>query len=639
MKKILLLSLCLCLFCLTNFAQTLFTIGNEKISASEFLKAYNKNNITVRNAASDLKNYLDLYIGSRLKIKEARSLGYDTLPQLVADLQSLRTQILPTYLNDKESTQKLVDEAFLRSHKDILLAHIFIPFANDTVAATTKATEAYKKLMGGNSFATIAKEYSTDPSVKTNGGTIGYITVFTLPYELETLAYTTPVGKLSRLYPSGGGYHIFKNEGERKAVGKFKASQILLAFPPGAGEDVMKASKQLADSLYLLLDKGADFGTLATRFSNDVISAASMGQMQEISVGEYDATFENALIKFPIGKVSKPFQTTHGWHIVKKIGQVPVNFNKQNKEAIQKLSDKVEASDRMHTTKDELTKKILKNAGYKKGAFAQNELQSFTDSALDQKKGQSFEITGDTKLLSIGKNTFTANDWISFARANHFKNDGQGLKSFTQLWDDYLTYAAQEYYQANLEHYNPEFKAQLEEFRDGNLFFEIMQRKVWSRQTDTAALEKYYRQHKDQYAWAKSADAIIFYVNDSITAKALKSEIEKNPQNWKSLVAAFEGKVMTDSNRFELNQIPIGSNTILNAGKFTSLQVNSTDNTASFAYILKMHPAGGLKSFTEAKSLVINDYQALLEKEWLAELKSKYPVSINQKALTSLTRK
>ena len=35
------------------------------------------------------------------------------------------------------------------------------------------------------------------------------------------------------------------------------------------------------------------------------------------------------------------------------------------------------------------------------------------------------------------------------------------------------------------------------------------------------------------------------------------------------------------------------------------------------------------RSFEEAKGLVINDYQNILEEKWIADLKKKYPVKIN----------
>ncbi len=37
--------------------------------------------------------------------------------------------------------------------------------------------------------------------------------------------------------------------------------------------------------------------------------------------------------------------------------------------------------------------------------------------------------------------------------------------------------------------------------------------------------------------------------------------------------------------------------------------------------------------------MVINDYQAQLEKEWLEQLRKKYPVSIDQKVLAEVVKK
>src|SRR6187401_3219405 len=106
-------------------AQTLFHYGDDSVSAKEFLKAYQKNNTGTKSEKA-FREYLDLYIASRLKIREAKAERYDTLPQIAADLENLRHQITPAYINDKNAVGKLVDEAFVRSQKDIRLSHIFI---------------------------------------------------------------------------------------------------------------------------------------------------------------------------------------------------------------------------------------------------------------------------------------------------------------------------------------------------------------------------------------------------------------------------------------------------------------------------------------------------------------------------------
>ena len=156
-----------------------------------------------------------------LKIREAKSRGLDTLSQMVSDLENLRQQILPAYLNDKEGLAKLVDEAFVRSQKDIHISHIFIGntpgISADELRSTANA--ALAELNSGKDFATVARQYSNDPSAAINGGNIGWITVFSLPYELENLAYSIPVGKTGMIQ-SKAGYHIFKKPGRKKRPGK-----------------------------------------------------------------------------------------------------------------------------------------------------------------------------------------------------------------------------------------------------------------------------------------------------------------------------------------------------------------------------------------------------------------------------------
>lgn len=119
-------------------AQTLFHYGDDSVSVKEFLRAYNKNK-TNESSEKAFREYLDLYIASRLKIREAKERGYDTLPQMVSDLDNLRQQILPGYANDKEAVNRLVEEAYDRSQKDIHLAHIFIGFQKDGVVDTLAA--------------------------------------------------------------------------------------------------------------------------------------------------------------------------------------------------------------------------------------------------------------------------------------------------------------------------------------------------------------------------------------------------------------------------------------------------------------------------------------------------------------------
>ena len=68
-------------------------------------------------------------------------------------------------------------------------------------------------------------------------------------------------------------------------------------------------------------------------------------------------------------------------------------------------------------------------------------------------------------------------------------------------------------------------------------------------------------------------------------------------------------------------------------GTITRILKNNTDNGAGFVQVLKIHPKNMQRSFNEAKSMVINEYQKHLEENWMAELIKKYPIKINNAIL------
>ena len=628
-------------------AQTLFTYGNYSTDAKDFLRAFNKNNtVPATNKAKAMRDYLDLYIASRLKIREAYNRHYDTLTQIKNDIDNLRSQIIENYLNDPATTDKLLKEAFQRSQKDIHVAHIFVSYKNnagviDTAAAEKKAKEVYDKLKKGEDFFKLAQQYSSDDAAKTNKGDMGWVTVFTLPYEFENVVYSTPVGKYSAPYKSKIGVHIFKNLGERKAVGKIKIAQILLAFPPNPDDETKKRLALLADSLYQRLLKADDIAKLASQYSNDYVSAASGGLVPDFGVGQYDPDFEKVVFALSKnGAISKPFVTSHGYHIVKRIGASPVNTDPNNKASMDELKARVNLSDRMLFARNAVIEKGLKQISIKKYPYSEKELMLFADSILDNKPmGSRVSITRTTPLFTIGDQLFTVNDYITYAQAWRFKSDGTGVRPFEDVMNGFVRFKAEDYYRSHLEDFNSDFRYQMEEFKDGNLFFEIMQQEVWGKaQNDTAALEAYYEKNKSRYNWKQSADAIIFFCGDESSANTLYDKITKNPSNWKMVSEAMGEKVVADSSRYEFDQIPNGGKSPLHAGLVTSPLKNKTDGTVSFAYVLKLYPANLPRNYAEAKGLVISDYQAELEKQWLAELKKKYPVKIDEKVLEQISK-
>jgi peptidyl-prolyl cis-trans isomerase SurA len=627
-------------------AQTLFTYADKSVSVSEYTKAFNKvYPAPVPDKAKKVRQYLDLYINSKLKIHEATLRGYDTMPGFIEEYTALRNQVIENYMNDTQSLNTLVDEAFKRSQKDIKVQHIFIPYYSavnysDSSVVKLKMQEAYMELQSGKSFDDVALKFSADPSVVQNKGNLGYITVFSLPYQFENVIYNLATGKFSAPYRSNSGYHIFKNLAERKAVGRIKVSQILIAVPPGSDSSAKKKLAALADSIYTRLLKGDDFGKLATAFSNDVVSSASNGSMPEFGLGTFDPAFEAAAFSLTKnGQISKPFLTDHGYHIIKRTSLTPPQTvkNKKNLDMIRTL---VEKDGRVNVAKDKLYNKILAQTGYKQFNVDQAMLQMYIDSVLASRPPSlGNPVNKATALFSVGQSTKIVNDLLTYSISNRYKTDGSGLKPFNELNEEFKRNAVMEYYRAHLEEYNEEFNMQMQELKGGNLFFDIMMREVWSNaQSDTAGQRIFYEQNKSKYKWNYSADAVIFYCSDSATARSFRNMLVKDKTKWRSAQENFSDKITLDSARFEITKIPGAQKTTAKAGTITNIVKNKDDNSASFALIFKIYSLPGQKTFADARGDVVSDYQDSIDKKWIAELKKKYPVKVNEEVLKTIAK-
>jgi len=620
-------------------SQTVFTYGTKQVGKDEFLRAFNKNNTSGNNTEKAFRDYLELYIRFKLKVQAAYDAKLDTLAAQGTELQNFRSQIIESFMNDESSVQWLVDEAFERSQKDLRVSHIYIPFTGgDTLAAYQKAMEAWNKIQSGASFEETAAAYSADPSVGVSKGNLGYITVFTLPYEFETIAYNTPVGKTAKPYRSRVAYHIFKTTAERPAAGRMKAAQILIGLMPNAGSAEIETKKKLADSIYTALNNGASFKEMVAKYSTDNISYQAGGIMPEFGTGRYNEDFEKAAFALAKdGDISKPVPTAFGLHIIQRLERIPVNTDKSNAVAMDQLKQAVQADKRIQVAKQMLARKAMKTTGYQPGVFKDRELSLYADSVYAGKKPVQLPSMNDkTVLFSFPQQKITASSFAKYI--NSIKNTPDLLRgrSTPQLLEQYAETVAMEYYRNRLEQYNKEFASQMQEFKDGNLLFEIMQRQVWDKAAaDSTGLRTFYSNNKNKYWWEPSADIILFTSSDSASALKAKNSFAKNTADWKTLVQNSDGTLQADSGRFEISQLPVSVSSHLQAGFVSEPVKSSTDNITTFAHLIKVYHERAPRNFEDARGFVINDYQSFLEDKWIAQLKKKYPVKVNEPVLQS----
>lgn len=634
--------------CTVSFAQTLFTYGNNTVSKDEFLRAYNKNKTAVTDKEQALREYLDLYSKFKLKVKAAKDLKLDTFPQLLNDLQNFRAQIDEAYMTNDNALNDLIDEAVKNSQKDLHLLRFFIALNTnsakaDSVKAMTAMQELYKELSGGNKDYNKLVNDISSKYMPVKAGDIGYVGAFSISYDYEKAIYALKPGECSKPQYGKTGINIFKVIEERKSPGKWKVAQILFGIPPGG--DPAENSRlvlQKADSVYNLLKKGADFAALAKKFSDDKITYLAGGEMPEFTGGRYEMEFENEVFALQKdGDFTKPFPTSFGFHIVKRLGVRPVPADKNDANFRFDIKQKVLQDARINSVKDAFLNAVLKQVAYKRNEAIKNELLfRYADSVV--KNPAAFESTlypiNNKPVYSFGKSILTGKDWLGFVRDYKTNTELYKGENNEALLQKFVAVKSMEYYRRHLEDYNTEFRYQIEEFKEGNLLFEIMERKVWSKAAnDSVSLKKYYADNKTKYLWGPSADVLIFSCGNKKSAEATMALVN-NGADWRKIAEESNGLVQSDSGRYEITQLSLPANITAQEGMVTPVTENITDATAGFMKIVRLHKGNEQRSYEEAKGLVTNDYQNILEESWIAELKKKYPVKVDEKIFQSLLK-
>lgn len=615
---------------LNSEAQTLITYGKNKISKEEFLRAYNKNITQVENKEKSIREYVELFSNFKLKVKAAQELHIDTSAQIINDLENFRHQVEGGYLNDQQSYEVLKNQAFQRSQEDLHVIHYFIPIGESPKSQDTlKAYQAIYSFYNG-----LSKQKDVQIPSEIHQTDLGFITVFTLPYTYENIIYDLKPGELSKPYRSKKAWHIFKLEEKRNSAGKWKIAQILFTYPPNPDEQIKLRAQKLADSAYALLINGVDFATVAREMSEDKLTYLNGGEIPEFGVGKYDPAFEQELMSLTKdGDLSNPFSSSFGVHILKRIKYTPTATSPDDESLQYELKYKLMQDDRIKIAREKFAQQTRVKTGFRLiKKITTSKLFALADSI---KNNVDYSKTVDpsilhTEIIGFTKSSQEVKDWIEYIIDSKTEDT-----SFAALWESYKDFATLEYYRKHLEEFNKEFANQLNEFKEGNMLFEVMEKEVWSRAAkDSIGLRKYYSEYKEKYKWSESADVLVMNCATEEIAQAAIREIE-NGATWQDLIEANQGELQGDSGRFELSQINASAEA--SPGSFSPITKNA-DGTASFIRYYRFYPTGLQRSFEDSKGMLINDYQPLVEQQWITQLRKRYPVIVDEAVLQSIIR-
>jgi peptidyl-prolyl cis-trans isomerase SurA len=627
----------------------LLSVGEEQVPRSEFERVFKKNNKDTVFTEKSVRDYLDLYINYKLKVKEAETLKMDTSENFKSELAGYRKQLAQPYLTDKNVSEQLVKEAYDRLKNDVRASHILIKCTNealpkDTVIAYNRALKISDMILKGADFSKVARDSSEDPSAKDNGGDLGYFTGMQMVYPFETAAYSNKIGTLSMPVRTRFGYHIIKTIDLRPAQGEIHVAHLMIRMPKDANDSIIKIAESKIKEAQAMLNSGASWDTVVTKYSEDKASAKKGGDLPWFGTGRMVPEFEKAAFALQKdGEISSIVKTTYGWHIIKRIEKRGMPTFEEKKGELRQM---IMRDSRNETSRLSMVNKIKAEYRFKevpksKDAFINTLDTSLASGEWDLKKADSF----NGNLFSLTDSTgtvknYSVQDFAKYISTHQTKRASSSPQAIGySMYDQWMQEEVLAYEEARLDNKYVDFKNLMKEYRDGILLFDLTDKMVWTKAVkDTIGLQQFHEKTQNNYMWGERCNATIFQCNNETTAADFRKQLVKGKKSMDDIMAAINKKTPNAITKKEAKYAHSESE-LIEKTKWVEGISNPTNLSNNWYIVdLKILPPMP-KSLNEAKGLVTSDYQSALEKEWVDELKAKYPVKVNQEILQTIWSK
>lgn len=637
-------------------------IAGERVSLDDFQHVYGKNNRDSVYSVEALDDYMELFINFKLKVREAEAMGMDTAEAFITELAGYRSQLARPYLVDGDLLDAMVEEAYQRKGMEVRASHILVSVDDnatpaDTLAAWNRIQGIRARVTSGEDFEAVArsKNGSDDPSAASNGGDLGWFTAFQMVYPFECAAFNTPEGEVSTVVRTRFGYHILNVVGKRKARGEVQVAHIMVRMPADAPQDQVANAEGRIQEVKRLLLSGESFESLALKYSEDPSTANKGGLLPWFGTGKMVESFEDAAfgLEEP-GDLAGPVRTDYGFHLLKLMDKKTLpTFEESRRE----LSKKVRRDSRAEITKTSFVRALKGEYG----ATVSNRRREALKAAaikVDSLFYPGHPLEGVRKselgrtLFSVAGSPRTVEDFLTWANAGKIRNvDRPQAAMVSQEIDNYVAQELLAYEDTQLEAKHNDFRLLMEEYHDGILLFELTDQKVWSRAVkDTTGLMEFHGQNRNEFMWEERLDAGIHTCEDAKIAKKVRKELRKNSDIEglrRELIAERPlalrnefGKFVEGENGWADRAFEALRDGSLAPDKHGLTILETTEGGDQIILVhVKEHMMPEPKELDECRGQAIAAYQDHLEKEWIMELRRKYPHDINREALYSLVRK
>lgn len=623
----------------------LFSIDNRAVLAEEFIYLYEKNNFNNEDIYSreDIKNYFDLFVNFKLKVRQGYEEGIDTMNSFVNEFNSYKAELIKPYRLQTQETSALVKETYQRLQEFIHASHILVQVSDfdnpeDTLKAYQKITEIRGKALAGEDFAELARQFSEDPSARTNAGDLGLFTAMrmvVLPF--ENAAYNTEAGAISDIVKTQFGYHILKVHEKIPNKGKVNVAHIMVT---ANGENADAAQNKIFE-LHEKATAGGDWNYLVMQFSDDERTRETGGDIGVFGQGQLPPEFRDfeqvAFELDSIGQISEPVASPYGWHILKLLNKYPPESFEEIREELER---NVIRGDRAEAKRDQIIQQLKKESHFLENKKVLEIIYLCADTTLWSGKWENNfpDTLQNSPIFQLKNESIKVKEFAAYIEKNQKRvRSSDPKKQMEQLYEKFVETKLTEFEEEQIAFKNTDYRMLENEYREGLILFEVMDRHVWKKSLkDTAGIATFFRENQDRYQWKQRAEALIVKVNDAQLVPEVRKYLEQEPKPEKKAVEeAFNQNsalaVQAEQGVFEKGDHELLEKTDWKEG-VAEYQDGGRVVLIKISEVLPPKP----KTLDEARGKVISDYQTKLEEDWLKELKSKYEVTVNEQTLNKI---
>ena len=194
---------------------------------------------------------------------------------------------------------------------------------------------------------------------------------------------------------------------------------------------------------------------------------------------------------------------------------------------------------------------------------------------------------------------------------------------------------------------DPEMKYLMKEYHDGLLLYEISKQVVWDKgSSDEVGLQAYFKDHQKDYAWSEPRyKGIAYHVKEKGDVKAVKKCVKKLPfDQWADKLRSTFNPDSVVRIRVEIGIFKPGDNALVDTEVFKTAPKDGANGKQ--AAVLKDYPISAVygkklkrpENYTDVRGQVVSDYQDMLEKAWVYDLRQRYAFSVNKDVLKTVNK-